>query len=71
MIKFFTRVCDFCREDTTYFDGTLHIRRRWSTWDGSGGWTKLDICPDCAKKLTVEIDKELKKETKEIERSIL
>ena len=51
MIRYFIRTCDFCKEETANFDGSLIIKERWIYFDGSAGWHRKDICPKCASKL--------------------
>lgn len=65
MVKYVQRFCDFCGSPAVEFDGSLIIKRRWCFWN-EVGWSRLDICTDCAAALEEEIKKKLEEKNEQI-----
>ena len=59
------KICDLCGERCER-KGALKVKvkRLWTGWEGTGGWTKLDICDNCAEAI-VKQSRELRKEEEE------
>lgn len=65
MIRTRVVVCDICGQETHDLSGSLIVKRRWHVFDGAG-WSRCDICSDCAE-LLYDIAKEKKMPNEESE----
>ena len=49
------RICDLCGRPTHGYSGSLIVKKRWFVFPDHG-WSKCDICADCANKIKEEVN---------------